>query len=241
MSLKIIGAGFGRTGTLSTQFALNELGYPCYHMKEVMKKTNKHHLDFWLKVSEEPIGTQHNWNEVFRNYTATVDFPSTCVWKELVESYPEAKVVLTLHPKGPEGWYRSTIETIYAMEKMWEFKFLGFIIPFLKKMKRMTAHLIWKRFLQDTMDHKADAIKLYQAHIEEVKGKVPADQLLIFSVDQGWKPLCDFLGVAVPKIDFPSVNDKAEMKKKVKLVSLITKFLLALVAIILGVFIWMLL
>jgi len=233
MSLKIIGAGFGRTGTLSTQIALNELGYPCYHMKEVMKNRKEGHLDFWLNVSQSPIGTQHNWEEVFHNYTATVDFPSTCVWKELVETYPEAKVVLTLHPKGPEGWYRSTIETIYANEKMWEFTFLGFFIPFLKKMKNMTSNLIWKRFLQGTMDNKADAIKRYEAHTAEVKSKVPADRLLIFSVDQGWKPLCDFLGEEVPKIDFPRVNDKAEMKKKVKFLSWFTKLLIALVAIML--------
>ena len=239
MSLKIIGAGFGRTGTLSTQFALNELGYPCYHMTKVMKKTNKNHLDFWLKVSESPLGTPHNWNEVFHNYVATVDFPGACVWEELVEIYPEAKVILTLHPKGSEGWYKSTTDTIYAMEKMWEFKMLGFIIPFLKKMKKMTSNLIWKGFLKNTMDNKEAAIKRYNAHIAEVKRKVPADRLLIFSVDQGWKPLCDFLDKEVPKIDFPRVNDKAGMKKKIRLMSVITKFLIGLVAIMLSAFIWM--
>ena len=36
MGLEIIGVGFGKTGTLSIQYALNEVGYPCYHMKEVV-------------------------------------------------------------------------------------------------------------------------------------------------------------------------------------------------------------
>ena len=160
MSLKIIGAGFGRTGTLSTQYALNELGYPCYHMKEVMKKGNKNHLDFWVKVSEEPKGTQHNWDEVFNNYIATVDYPASCVWQELVEAYPEAKIILTLHPKGPEGWYKSTIDTIYALEKMWESKLFAFVIPMVRKMTKMTSGLIWKRFLKGTMDNEEDAISI---------------------------------------------------------------------------------
>lgn len=241
MSLKIIGAGFGRTGTLSTKFALNKLGYPCYHMKEVIKKGNRHHLDFWLKVSETPKGTQHNWQEVFNEYVATVDFPGACVWEELIATYPEAKVILTLHPKGPEGWYKSTIETIYTNEKIWEIKLLAFIIPFVKKMKKMTSNLIWKRFLKNTMDDKVAAINRYNAHVAEVKSKVPADQLLIFSVDQGWKPLCDFLGVAIPKIDFPRANDKTVVKRRAKFMSRVVKFLLVLVMIMLIAFIWMLL
>jgi len=97
MSLKIIGAGFGRTGTLSTYTALKELGYPCYHMLEViMNKENKSHIDFWNKVANDPEGKQQDWDEVFKNYTATVDNPGCCVWKELTEAYPDAKVLLTL-------------------------------------------------------------------------------------------------------------------------------------------------
>ncbi len=76
MSLKIIGAGFGRTGTLSTFNALNTLGYPCYHMFEVIEnKENKSHLDFWNRVANAGEGQQHDWNEVFEKYTATVDNP----------------------------------------------------------------------------------------------------------------------------------------------------------------------
>ena len=241
MSLTIIGAGFGRTGTLSTQFALNELGFPCYHMKEVMKKVNKNHLDFWVEVSKAPKGSQHNWNEVFSNYSATVDYPSSCVWQELAEAYPNAKIILTLHPKGPEAWYKSTIDTIYALEIMWESKVFSFIIPVMKKMSNMISNLIWNRFLKGTMDNKEEAIKRYNEHIEEVKSHIPPDRLLIFSVDQGWKPLCEFLGKEVPKIDFPNVNDKAEMKKQIRLMSLFAKFLIALVTIIVIAFIWMVL
>src|SRR6185312_6806065 len=106
MTLKVIGAGFGRTGTTSLQMALNQLGLPCYHMFElVQNKANRPHLEFWRKVADSPPGTQHDWETVFANYTAAVDNPACCVWQELMEANPEAKVILSLHPKGPDAWY----------------------------------------------------------------------------------------------------------------------------------------
>ncbi len=91
MALKIIGAGFARTGTLSTQTALNLLGFPCYHMVEVLdNRANRSHLDFWCKVANPSAGTQHDWDAVFAGYTATLDNPAACVWRELVQAYPDA-------------------------------------------------------------------------------------------------------------------------------------------------------
>lgn len=238
MSLKIIGAGFGRTGTLSTQHALNELGFHCYHMKEIMKKPNKNHLDYWLEVAETSKETPFDWNKIFHNYSATVDFPSSCVWQDLMEAYPEAKIILTIHPKGPEGWYKSTMDTIYGVEKMWEGKVLAYLIPTFRKMRRLTSKLIWGRFLQGTMDSKEDAINRYKAHIEEVKNKVPADNLLIFSVDQGWSPLCKFLGIEAPQTSFPNVNDKAEMKKMIKIMSTVVRAFIALIVVFAMGLIW---
>jgi hypothetical protein len=216
MSLKIIGAGFGRTGTLSTYTALNTLGFPCYHMLEVIQnKENKTHLDFWNEVADAPAGKQHDWERVFEKYTATVDNPGCCVWKELLQAYPDAKVLLTLHPRGPEAWYESTIDTIYFTENRWQFKFLALFTPFAKKMKNMSSKLIWKRSHKGTMEDKSAALARLQEHIEEVKALVPADRLLIFKVDQGWEPLCTFLGVEAPTSAFPNVNDRAEVKKTI--------------------------
>ena len=216
MSLKIIGAGFGRTGTLSTCTALNTLGYPCYHMFEVIEnKENKTHLGFWNRVANAPAGQQHDWNEVFEKYTATVDNPGCCVWRELLEAYPDAKVLVTLHPRGPEAWYESTMDTIYFTESMWQFKFLKLFTPFAKKMGNMTFKLIWQRSHKGTMEDKDAAIARYHEHVEEIKAAVPSDKLLIFTVDQGWEPLCNFLEVGVPDSEFPNVNDRAEIKKTI--------------------------
>ena len=214
MSLKIIGAGFGRTGTLSTFTALKELGFPCYHMTEILlNKANKSHINFWNNVANQPAGIQHDWDAVFKNYTAAVDNPACCVWRELTIAYPDAKVLLTLHPRGPEAWYESTMDTIYFTETMWQFKILQAVIPFMRKFGNMSRKLIWGRSHKGTMTNKDAALARYQELIEEVKAAVPPEKLLIFSVDQGWDPLCKFLNVAIPATPFPNVNDRAEVKK----------------------------
>lgn len=214
MALNIIGAGFGRTGTLSVYTALKQLGFPCYHMFEVLEnKANKSHLDFWRTVANSEPGMPHDWGHVFSQYTATLDNPACCVWRELLAAYPDAKVVLTLHPKGAEAWYDSTMDTIYFTEKMWQFKVLEFATPFGRKFGDMSRKLIWQRSHKGTMNDRDKAIAHYNQHIEDVKATVPADQLLVFSADQGWKPLCEFLGMPVPETAFPNVNDRAAIKK----------------------------
>lgn len=217
MALEVIGAGFGRTGTWSTFAALNQLGFPCYHMQEViLNKENKGHLDFWRKVANTPPGTRHDWNKVFANYTATLDNPACCVWRELLAEYPDAKVLLTLHPRGAEAWYESTIDTIYFTETLWQFKVLKLLTPFGRKFGDMSRKLIWGRVLNGVMDDKAKAAERYNAYIEEVKASVPPEKLLVFKVTEGWGPLCRFLGVPEPDEPFPNLNDRASIKRTIR-------------------------
>ena len=92
MAPKVIGAGFGRTGTWSTLHALNQLGFPCYHMTEVVQnKANKSHLNFWLKVANSPPGVQHDWEQIFARYSAAVDNPACCVWRDCSSPTPAPK------------------------------------------------------------------------------------------------------------------------------------------------------
>ncbi|HYW03337.1 MAG TPA: sulfotransferase [Gammaproteobacteria bacterium] len=217
MPLEIIGAGFGRTGTASVATALGQLGYPCYHMYEVVKNPeNKSHLDFWHRVANTPPGTAHDWEQVFGNYTAAVDNPACCVWRELTEAYPDARVLLTLHPRGAEAWYESTMETIYFTEVMWQFKLLERVTPWGRKFGQMSRKLIWQRSHRGTMEDRDQAIARYRQHVEEVKTAVPEDRLLVYSVDQGWDPLCAFLGVPRPETPFPNVNDRAAIKQTIR-------------------------
>ena len=162
-------------------------------MQEViLNKANKGHLDFWRKVANSPPGTQHDWNRVFANYTATVDNPGCCVWRELLAANPDAKVLLTLHPRGAEAWYDSTIDTIYFTENVWQFKILEWLTPFGRKFGDMSRKLVWGRTLAGVMDDRDKAIARYNAYTEEVKAAVPPEKLLVFKVTDGWGPLCRF-------------------------------------------------
>ncbi|HYW90906.1 MAG TPA: sulfotransferase [Gammaproteobacteria bacterium] len=217
MPLEIIGAGFGRTGTASVATALGRLGYPCYHMFEVLKNPeNKSHLDFWHRVANPAPGTAHDWEQVFGNYRAAVDNPACCVWRELTQAYPDAHVLLTLHPRGPEAWYESTMDTIYFTEVMWQFKLLERVLPRSRKFGDMSRKLIWQRSHRGTMQDRERAIAHYRRHVEEVKAAVPDHRLLVYSVDQGWGPLCRFLGVPQPETPFPNVNDRAAIKQTIR-------------------------
>ena len=160
MPIEIIGAGYGRTGTESMQQALNRLGWPCYHMKEVMAHKGDH-LDFWIEVSRAEPGSRHDWERVFATYTATVDNPAACVWRELMAAYPDAKVLLTLHPKGPEAWYESTIETIYRWERSSLLRLIEPIVPMMRTFGPMARRLVWERSHQGTLGDKARAIQRF--------------------------------------------------------------------------------
>ena len=140
MPLKIIGAGYGRTGTYSTHLALNQLGFPCYHMVELLQHAKKKaHFEFWQEVATSSEGSQHDWEQVYGHYSAAVDNPTCCVWRELADAYPDAKVLLTLHPKGAEMWYESYMDTIYDRSWLFEIFNLRRKIPFRPfKLRRKT-------------------------------------------------------------------------------------------------------
>src|SRR5689334_16175753 len=107
MSLKIIGAGLGRTGTMSLKLALEQLGFgPCYHMIEVFM--NPPHVPLWIDAADG----KPEWEKIFANYQSTVDYPGARYWKELAAFYPDAKVLHSV--RDPQQWFESTQATIFS-------------------------------------------------------------------------------------------------------------------------------
>ncbi len=210
MPLKVIGAGFGRTGTLSLKIALEQLGFAkCYHMTEVFAKPN--HIKLWDAAARgEPV----DWEALFQGYLATVDWPGCNFYQEYHRLYPEAKVILTV--RDPERWYDSVRQTIFPMKEA----FPAWIVPFLPRLHwflRMVKRLIWENVFRGRFDDRAYAIEVFNRHIEAVKRVVPKDQLLVYEVREGWGPLCSFLGVPVPENQpFPHVNDTAEFQARIR-------------------------
>src|SRR5205807_8645478 len=101
------------TGTASLKLALEQLGFgPCYHMFEILEQPAR--ARDWTAVAE---GGAADWGAVFNGYQSTVDWPGTAFWRELVETYPNAKVILPV--RDPESWYESAASTIFrAMLRM---------------------------------------------------------------------------------------------------------------------------
>jgi hypothetical protein len=133
-----------------------------------------------------------------------------------LSAYPDAKVILSVHPRGAGTWYESTMDTVYFSETMWQFKLLELATPYFRKVGDMMRKLIWQRLLKGTMSDRSKAIERYHEHIAEVIASVPAEQLLVYSVDQGWKPLCTFLGVPEPSGEFPKVNERAAVNRVIR-------------------------
>jgi hypothetical protein len=215
--MKLIGAGFGRTGTASLQAALETLGLrPCYHMREVFNHPDD--APIWESAANR---LDVHFASLFKDWQATVDWPACTFYRELMELYPNAKVLLSL--RDPDKWYESCLNTIYpaTVRDPAELERAPFDSatsnldgpPF--AVVRMINRLIWQRTFANRFEDRAYAIDVFNRHNEEVKHTVPPDKLLVFDARQGWEPLCRFLEIPVPEgVPFPHLNDTASFLER---------------------------
>ncbi|CAH1198639.1 conserved hypothetical protein [Candidatus Nitrotoga sp. BS] len=197
MTLKIIGAGMGRTGTASLKVALETLGISlCYHMSEILK--NPDCIPDWINAAEGKA----NWDKIFKRYSATVDNPGCNFWKELADYYPEAKVILTV--RDANKWFDSTNETIHSAE------FASFIknSPF----GTMAQKTIWDK-MENRMQDRQYMVNFFKNRTAEIIDYIAPERLLVYQVGDGWEPLCTFLNIPVPDTEFPRINSRDETKE----------------------------
>lgn len=251
--MRIIGAGFGRTGTLSTMVALEKhLGFvPCHHMSKVAPDTKTiEQLRLWENVHRNnnhmPPDVVH---ELFDSYVATVDFPASLFTKELIEAYPNAKVLL--NKRDPEKWYASCRQTIFPLACLDPEHAPWGLVFFLRNVVRwlspwtyrlivaVPAGIVFGNAFDGRFADKDKAIQKYNDHISEVRRMVPKERLLEWSVTEGWEPLCKFLEVPVPvDTPFPNVNDSTEMKRTIRVFSVLGYVSCGLMAVAVAVAVW---
>lgn len=209
MALKVIGAGFGRTGTRSLKVALEELGFGrCYHMIEVMK--NPDHFGYWAEIMQ---GGKADWEALFRGYQAATDWPVAAYYRDLMAVYPNAKIILTV--RDPESWHVSIMNTLYQISR--RFNKFSRIIPSVHQFLNAMEKAIWQGVFHNKLEDKAHAVKVFNNHIEEVKRLVPKERLLVFEARHGWEPLCAFLEVPVPaNRPYPHENDGRTIRQILK-------------------------
>ena len=206
--MKLIGAGLPRTGTLTQKLALEQLGLaPCYHWVNVLADLDQ--VELWNRAMDG----EGPWEEVFGGFEATADWPGGYFYKELIEVYPDAKVLLST--RKPESWEPSFRETIVGLSYGEELMRLlasarGEIDPRWRRYLDLVERMFWgpEGTFADGWQEPAQLIAQFERHNEEVKRVVPPERLLVWHVGEGWEPLCEFLGVDVPAEPLPHENDR---------------------------------
>ncbi len=197
MKLHVVGAGLGRTGTNSLKVALERLlGAPCYHMMEVFQ--HPEHIPLWRAAAR---GEMPDWNALFADYAAAVDWPAAAFWPELSAAFPDALVLLSV--RDPQSWWQSASETIF---------------PSLREQRGTEWHTmvddVFEARFTRALDDRAAAIAELERHNARVRASVPARRLLEWRAADGWAPLCAALGVPIPNEPFPHTNTRADWQAR---------------------------
>lgn len=217
MAVRVVGAGFPRTGTTSLKMALERLvGAPCYHMRELAGRLND--AAVWRDAY---AGTMPDWHRFLDGYAAGVDWPFSHFWRELAAAFPDALVLLSRR-ESPERWYQSMDRTVLEGSRRYargEGE-TGLRAPWLDHAtpEQAAGMADMSRAMFGAFDDPFDrdgVIATYERHLAAVRAAVPADRLLEWQPADGWEPLCAALGVAVPDEPFPHENTAADMAARI--------------------------
>ncbi len=192
MSLKVVGAGVGRTGTNSLKLALEQLlGGKCHHMFEVISDPAVE-VPLWTSAID---GGEVDWSTMPPGFVSLVDWPGASFWRELAAANPDALVLLSV--RDPEAWYRSASNSI----------FLAFdaVPPELRPWMVSMRKLLGERF-SDRLDDPTAMMDAFERHNAAVRKEIPSRRLLEWTPTDGWEPICERLGVDVPDEPFPNTN-----------------------------------
>ncbi|KAJ6439751.1 tpr repeat containing protein [Purpureocillium lavendulum] len=234
--IRVIGAGLPRCATSSLQAALEmpHMGYfPCMHMAHVVPHASRLRLVIAAMQEDDRCKRQKILHKVFDGYEATTDFPGFWFIDDLMDMYPEAPLVLNQRNGGGEAWFRSLMAS------------LGFFMG-------LPYYLICFPIATDRLHHQIHQVaksrweskfgvapgpEFYDVYQEFVLREADkrGREVLVWKAEDGWGPLCKFLGKEVPQeTPFPWVNDAATMSTLRKI--LIARGILSWAALIGGAY-----
>jgi hypothetical protein len=210
MALKVIGAGLGRTGTMSLKYALEHLGFgKSYTIQDLFARPE--HVRVWDAARQ---GKPVDWDSLFTGYQSTVDCPGSAFYESLMKHYPDAKVILTV--RDPERWYDGMRQSLYYLKQAYP-PWLAFFAPRMGRLRRFFDALIWETAFSGRFDDRLYAIDQYVKASEAIKQSVPPERLLVYDLRDGWAPLCTFLEVPVPAgRPLPHLNDGSEFRERIR-------------------------
>lgn len=214
--LRIIACGLPRCATSSLQHALElSLGLtPCMHMAYCAPHAPILQLIHSALLEHDKGARQLILHRIFDGYAATADFPGMMFVDDLLEMYPEAKLVL--NTRGPEGggkWVESGKETLVFFHSALH-RWATWLIPsnYWQYRVHLATVALWQR------RHGLDefwCVESYVAHNKWVRdlGKRYEKEVLEWKAGDGWGPLVEIVGGEVPREGFPHLNDRAFIKK----------------------------
>ncbi|QIX01340.1 hypothetical protein AMS68_006857 [Peltaster fructicola] len=223
--MQVLSLGMSRTGTASMKEALHILGHQrVHHAYELY--THPEQCVKWLAAwdakakCDKTALQRHTWDELLEGYTAVTDMPAVCFAQELIEAYPQAKVILV--ERDEQAWYQSfdtgVIQTYFDNAPV-----TGIISMLDHKLMR-PIHELWTRLFAHSdgyfhsttkSEMQKNALQVYRDHNALVRLVTPPERLLCFKLKDGWQPLCEFLQVDKPEVPFPSVNEGDAVKEVV--------------------------
>ncbi len=202
--VQVIGAGMGRTSTMSLKTALEMLGFaPCHHMTEMANV--RHTADGWRRAA---LGEDVDFAALLEGYEASCDWPSAAFWQPLSERFPDTKIILTERPE--EQWWASISQTIFVSLTSPREQ----VSAERREQRDMAEEVILNHTFGGNVQDKEHVLAVYRAHNAAVKATIPPARLLVFDGADGWEPLCAFLGVPVPDEPYPNTNSTAEFRER---------------------------
>ncbi|GIC94643.1 sulfotransferase family protein [Aspergillus udagawae] len=217
--MRVLALGLCRTGTLSLVKALKTLGYShAYHANDAIF-VNPQDCELWLEALRakfdgkgKPWGRKE-FDQLLGHCQAVTDIPAILFAEELIQAYPEAKVILTV--RDVEDWHRSAKSTIDALITSPAFHIFNWLDRILRSRTRLVRPVFakaWNELFEGSLEQNGR--RVFHEHCKKIEGLVPPESLLIYHVKEGWQPLCEFLDEPIPSVPMPHENEMKLMQQK---------------------------
>nr|XP_039273486.1 uncharacterized protein LOC120347534 [Styela clava] len=211
--MKVLVVGFSKTGTKTMNSALRILGYSIYDYED-----NFYYLrNDWIKILTKG-GTKEDFYRMYKNVDASMDIPVVIFWEEILEAFPDCKLIF-MRRKDEEDWIKSWEKQAKSVADNYLMKLLSCFSPTAYSIMQYSHHV--GRIAFGARPHRwyeayqgispTVAKKRYRDHNTSVLTRAPKDQVIEFTLSEGWDPLCKFLGKPIPEVEFPHRNKGASL------------------------------
>lgn len=208
VSLQVIGAGLPRTGTSSLQSALEQLTFnPCLHMAHIIPHASRSQLLLDAARETNPVRRRALIHNLVDGHAAICDLPAVFFLSDLMDMYPDAKIVLGCRTR-PQEWAQSCLDCFgffFSRRFLWT----GLLWRTDRLWYRINMQVLaWTEQHFGSRDiFRPGMYELYNDFVKQL-AKEKGREILEFKAEDGWDPLCQFLGKEVPTEEFPRVNER---------------------------------